>query len=423
LRDSWLLLTHAGGSPEEGAQHETSPLAPVVELLSESIRGSGLIVFVASESEWPRVKLRCESAAFEFPVPGVEDRRRLWEDAMHETGIEPQAEVARAEADRFALTGGQIQGACRMARTWAILRGDDPSRPEEADFTAAARAQSNQALGRRAQKVNRAYVWADLVVPQRTIQQLREVCAAARCRNRIYEEWGFDRRLSEGKGLNALFYGPSGTGKTMSAGIVARELGLDLYKIDLSVIVSKYIGETEKHLSQIFREARSSNAILFFDEADAIFGKRSEVKDAHDRYANIEVSYLLQKMEDYEGIVILASNFRKNIDEAFTRRIHYFVEFPFPDAQYRERIWRTLVPATAPLAKDVDFAFLGRQFELAGGNIRNVVLAAASLAADGDGAIGMKHFIPAVARELQKMGRMPSRADFREYYDLTRERV
>jgi SpoVK/Ycf46/Vps4 family AAA+-type ATPase len=204
---------------------------------------------------------------------------------------------------------------------------------------------------------------------------------------------------------------------------VARELGLDLYKIDLSTVVSKYIGETEKQLSQIFHEAQSSNSILFFDEADAIFGKRSEVKDAHDRYANIEVAYLLQKMEEYEGIVILATNFRKNIDEAFTRRIHYIVEFPFPEASYRERIWRNLVPASAPLGDDVNFPFLARQFELAGGNIRNVVFAAASLAAESGGAIGMEHFVLATARELQKMGKMPSRSDFREYYDLTRERV
>jgi SpoVK/Ycf46/Vps4 family AAA+-type ATPase len=260
------------------------------------------------------------------------------------------------------------------------------------------------------------------VLPPRAIRQLREVCAAERFRSVIYVEWGFDRRMMHGKGLNVLFCGPSGTGKTMSAGIVARELGLDLYKIDLSTVVSKYIGETEKQLSLIFREAQSSNAILFFDEADAIFGKRSEVKDAHDRYANIEVAYLLQKMEEYEGIVILATNFRKNIDEAFTRRIHYIVEFPFPEAEYRERIWRSMIPPDAPLAADVDFAFLGRQFELAGGNIRNAVLLAAFYGAENGGAIRMEHFVLAVARELQKMGKLPSRSEFREYYDLACER-
>ena len=206
----------------------------------------------------------------------------------------------------------------------------------------------------------------------------------------------------------------------MAAGIIARALSLDLYKIDLSSVVSKYIGETEKQLSQIFQEAGSSNAILFFDEADALFGKRSEVKDAHDRYANVEVAYLLQKMEEYEGIVILATNFRRNMDDAFTRRMHHIVEFPFPDADCRERIWKGLVPAAAPLADDVNFGFLARQFELSGGNIRNVALAAAFLAAESGGKICMEHFIHGTARELQKLGKLPSRSEFREYYNLLR---
>jgi SpoVK/Ycf46/Vps4 family AAA+-type ATPase len=326
-------------------------------------------------------------------------------------------------ANQFVLTGGQIHAACRMAGTQAQSRGRDPVNLTTADFQAAARAQSNQGLRRRAQKVDAAHSWTDLVLPPRTLQQLREVCAAEKYRSFIFAEWGFDRRLMQGKGLNVLFCGPSGTGKTMSAGIVAGELGLDLYKIDISSVISKYIGETEKHLSEIFREAQTSNAILFFDEADAIFGKRSEVKDAHDRYANVEVAYLLQKMEEYEGIVILATNFRKNIDDAFTRRIQYIVEFPFPESKYRERIWRNLIPPAAPLSKDVDLGFLARQFELAGGSIRNAALVAAFLAAEEGGELRMEHFVLATARELQKMGKLPTRSDFKEYYDLTRERV
>ncbi len=255
------------------------------------------------------------------------------------------------------------------------------------------------------------------------MRQLRDVCASEKYRQVVYATWGFDQRLTLGKGLNTLFCGSSGTGKTMAAGILAGELGLDLYKIDLSIVVSKYIGETEKQLSQVFREARSSNAILFFDEADALFGKRSEVKDAHDRYANVEVAYLLQKMEEYEGIVILATNFRKNMDDAFTRRMHHIVEFPFPDAEYRERIWKGIIPAGAPLAGDVDFGFLARQFELAGGNIRNVAVAAAFLAAEEGCPICMEHFIVATARELQKTGKLPSRSEFREYYELIRARA
>jgi AAA+ superfamily predicted ATPase len=422
LRGANLLLAHAGAwLAEENAPRQQSHL--VCESLSASITGSGLLLFVSSESRWPVVEssVPCAWSMFEFPMPGFLDRTRLWQEAIEAIGASPSPETVSAMANRFVLTGGQIHGACRAAGTHAMLRGVDVSALAAADFEAEARAQSNQGLARRAQKVESSYGWPDLVLPSRAVQQLREVCAADKHRSLIYVQWGFDRRRSQGKGLNVLFCGPSGTGKTMSAGIVARELGLDLYKIDLSAVVSKYIGETEKQLNQIFHEAQSSNAILFFDEADAVFGKRSEVKDAHDRYANIEVAYLLQKMEEYEGIVILATNFRKNIDDAFTRRIHYIVEFPFPEAVYRERIWRSMIPAGAPLAEDVDFGFLGRQFEMAGGNIRNAVLVAAFYAAEEGGMIRMEHLVLAVARELQKMGKLPSRSDFREYYEVMRE--
>jgi SpoVK/Ycf46/Vps4 family AAA+-type ATPase len=258
------------------------------------------------------------------------------------------------------------------------------------------------------------------------MQQLHDVCASVKYRHIVFSQWDFERKLALGKGVNILFSGPSGTGKTMAASIVAHELERDLYKIDLSNVVSKYIGETEKNLSRIFREAQASNAILFFDEADALFGKRSEVKDAHDRYANIEVAYLLQKMEEYTGIVILATNLSKNLDDAFARRMQHTIEFPFPDAASRERIWRGMFPAKAPLADDVDFGFLARQFELAGGNIRNIALAAALMAAEEggqDGAIRMEHLIVATARELQKMGKMPSQTNFRNYYELMRQKA
>jgi len=198
----------------------------------------------------------------------------------------------------------------------------------------------------------------------------------------------------------------------MAAEVIAHELGLDLYKIDLSSVVSKYIGETEKNLERIFGEAASSNAILFFDEADAIFGKRSEVKDAHDRYANIEVSYLLQRMERYEGITILATNLRANLDEAFTRRLQFVVDFPFPQAAERQRIWRTLMPPNLPCAADVDFHLLAQRFELSGGNIRNILVSAAYLAADNGQVVTMEHLLHGARRELQKMGRMVGESDF-----------
>jgi SpoVK/Ycf46/Vps4 family AAA+-type ATPase len=221
-----------------------------------------------------------------------------------------------------------------------------------------------------------------------------------------------------GKGLSSLFSGPSGVGKTMAADILANELGLDLYKIDLATVVSKYIGETEKNLGAIFAAAQASNAILFFDEADALFGKRSEVKDARDRYANIETAYLLQKMEEYDGVAILATNLYSNVDDAFARRLHHVIEFPFPDARHRERMWKQVFPAETPLADDIDFPFLARQFELSGGNIRNVALSAAFIAAEAEYAVTMNFLILGVARELQKMSRMPAKSDFRQYYEV-----
>jgi SpoVK/Ycf46/Vps4 family AAA+-type ATPase len=204
-------------------------------------------------------------------------------------------------------------------------------------------------LGTLARRITPKYTREDIVLPGQILQQLHAICDQVRYRYRGYDVWGFDKKLSLGKGVNVLFSGPSGTGKTMAAEISANELQLDLYKIDLSNLVSKYIGETEKNLSKIFQEAESRNAILFFDEADALFGKRSEVKDAHDRYANIEVGYLLRKMEEYEGMAILATNLKRNMDEGFMRRLHFVVESPFPDENKRKQIWKHMFPQQVPL--------------------------------------------------------------------------
>ena len=281
---------------------------------------------------------------------------------------------------------------------------------------------SNQKLSTLAHKVLSRYSWNDIVLPQDRTEQLREICNHVKYRDRVYSDWGFDRKLAMGRGLCVLFAGPSGTGKTMAADIIAGELGLDLYKIDLSTVVSKYIGETEKNISKIFVEAESSNAILFFDEADALFGKRSEVTDAKDRYANIEVAYLLQRMESYAGAVILATNFRRNIDDAFLRRLDFVIDFPFPEPDDRERLWRGLVPPEAPLDAGVDFALLARRFKLSGGAIRNCTLAAAFLAAEAESTIDMTHLVRAVSVEYAKLGRLTMGADFDGFEELVRGR-
>lgn len=271
----------------------------------------------------------------------------------------------------------------------------------------AARRQTRSALAKLTTHIESTRQWDNLILQEEAIAQLRDICAQFTHRQLVLNEWGFNRKVSYGTGINALFAGPSGTGKTMATEIVANELGLDLYKIDLAAVVSKYIGETEKNLDKIFTAAEHANAILFFDEADALFGKRSEVKDSHDRYANLEISYLLQKMEQYEGIAILATNLRQNLDEAFVRRLTFIVHFPFPDETMRRRIWADIWPNSVPLAEDVDLDAMAKQLKLSGGNIKNVALSAAFLAADDGQVVTRNHIQQAAQREYQKLGKSP----------------
>jgi AAA+ superfamily predicted ATPase len=357
----------------------------------------------------------------ELPTLSYAEREQVWRQQL---GAETPAPAAlEALASTFRLTGGQIRDAAAMARALAGWRnGADGAHDELAvqDLYAACRAQSSGRLGTLAQRIAATYHWDDIVLPADQASQLREICVQVRQRRTVLERWGFDRHLAMGKGVNVLFAGQSGTGKTMAAEIIASDLELELYKVDLSSLVSKYIGETEKNLDAIFTAAREANAILFFDEADAIFGKRSEVKDAHDRYANIEVGYLLQKMEEYDGVVILATNLRKNMDDAFVRRLHVAIDFPFPEEADRLRIWRKVFPPEAPLETDIDLAFMARQFRLAGGNIRNIALLAAFLAAEDGTAIGMAHVIRAARREYQKLGKLVTEADFGPYIAIVK---
>jgi SpoVK/Ycf46/Vps4 family AAA+-type ATPase len=241
------------------------------------------------------------------------------------------------------------------------------------------------------------------VLPPLATQILREIVTHVRQRTRVYEDWGFAARSARGLGISALFFGASGTGKTLAAEIMAAELRLDLYRIDLSQVVSKYIGETEKNLRRVFDAAEQAGAVLLFDEADALFGKRSEVKDSHDRYANIEVSYLLQRMEAYRGLAILTTNMKQALDPAFTRRIRFVVQFPFPDEHDRAEIWRRAFPAATPTA-GLDVPRLAR-LNVAGGNIRNIAMGAAFLAADVGEPVGMSHVLRAARAEYAKLER------------------
>jgi hypothetical protein len=343
----------------------------------------------------------------DFPVPDYNQRKTLWQYFVDRQS--PGVEFDFSElSGQFVLTTGQIRDAVATARDLAAQRGDGLNGE---DLFAAARIHSNPRLSGLARKIDPRYTWDDIILPPDQLTILHEIVSTVRGRPKVLEEWGVGKKLASSVGVTVLFSGPPGTGKTMAAEVVANELKLDLYKIDLSTVVSKYIGETEKNLERIFSEAQSSNAILFFDEADALFGKRSEVKDAHDRYANIEVSYLLQRMETYDGVTVLATNLRANLDEAFTRRLQFALDFPFPEEEYRLRIWKTLFPADVPRAPELDLELMAQRFKLAGGSIRNVLVSASFLAAADSECLTMEHLLHGTRRELQKMGRLVDEKD------------
>lgn len=281
----------------------------------------------------------------------------------------------------------------------------EPTDPEALTgaLWAACLGETRPRLGELAQRLTPVAGWSDLVLPDEQHQILREIAIHVRQRMKVYETWGFAARSARGLGISALFSGPSGTGKTMAAEVLANELHLDLYRIDLSVVVSKYIGETEKNLRRLFDAAEEGGAILLFDEADALFGKRSEVKDSHDRYANLEVSYLLQRMEAYRGLAILTTNLKDVLDQAFLRRIRFVVHFPFPDAAQRREIWRNIFSARTPI-QALDFERLAR-LNVAGGNIRNIALQAAFLAAEAGVPVQMNHLLRAARTEYTKLER------------------
>jgi AAA+ superfamily predicted ATPase len=402
LQSAALCLENVDSLLADTDKHQSQ-----LQSLLEALQTFSRLTFLLGRAPWRPQELATAPVfiALECPAPDERARKHLWECGLNRHSQCASDVDLGALASKFRFTPGQIRDALVAAQTLACWRSPDNGQITMTNLYAACRAQSNPKLSTLARKIEPRYTWDDMVLPPDQCAQLHEICHQVNYRHIVFGAWGFDRKLSLGKGLNVLFSGPPGTGKTMAAEVIANALQLDLYKIDLSQVVSKYIGETEKNLDHIFTAAESANAILFFDEADALFGKRSEVKDAHDRYANIEVGYLLQKMEEYEGIAILATNLRQHLDEAFVRRMQIIVEFPFPDEEYRRRIWDVVFPRAAPLGDDVDFCSLARAVKLAGGNIKNIAVAAAFYAAEEGGRIHMPHLVRAARREHQKLGR------------------
>ena len=342
-----------------------------------------------------------------------DERAQLWRASLNGDavrGLDPADATVQ-----FRLAPEQIRRATQASLLQARAAGREVG---AVDLRAGARAQNAAGLERLARRIEPAVRFADLVLPPDVLDQLRELTVRARRRAQVLDEWHMAGAASRRRGLTALFAGASGTGKTMAAEVVAGEMGLDLYVVDLASVVDKYVGETEKNLDRVFAEAENVNGVLLFDEADALFGKRSEVSDAHDRYANVEIAYLLQRMELFEGIAILATNLRSNLDEAFARRLDTLIDFPEPEEADRQRLWDRCLGSVAPRAPDLDLPFLARAFKLSGGNICNIAVAAAYYAAESERPISMSDLIRATHREYRKLGRMSVESEFGQYFEL-----
>jgi hypothetical protein len=391
-------------------------LRTVVTALIEEVTAP---LFVTSRERWPSDAV---TRVVRVSRPDRKEQQQLWHAALAVDTPAIRQEVDRI-TQQFDFGPVAIAEAVRRAHETAHARKtkkEDPVPLTPADLWNACREQSGLELEGLAQRLVPSYGKDDIVLPAHVLAQLDDLALQVEHRTQVYERWKFGEQLGRGRGITALFAGPSGTGKTMAAEILAGRVRLDLYRIDLAGVVSKYIGETEKNLRRVFDAAERTGAILFFDEADALFGTRTDVKDSHDRYANIEVNYLLQRMEGYTGLAILATNRKAALDAAFLRRLRFVVEFPFPSADDRRRIWQRVFPEEAK-PEPLDYGFLSR-LELAGGNIRSVAVNAAFLAAaEGEGSvIGMRHLVRAAAREYGKIERPISIAEFGVFYPMVR---
>ncbi|MCR8657454.1 AAA family ATPase [Paenibacillus endoradicis] len=384
-----------------------------LQILQEQLQGWHDIIILHSNNHLPLITKydQIERVIITFPLPTLEEGSNLWRSyAGSKLIINPT--LALQLATKFQFTAGQIASTVREAsllKHWSAIDVDHIQLQHEQDDSywlhQAANGLIHHGLQQKAVQIKSQWDWPDLILPQETLQLLQQACHRVANRHIVMHEWGFERLLPYGRGVSMLFTGPPGTGKTMAALVMAKAMKAELYRVDLTRIVSKYIGETEKNLADVFDRAKLSGAILFFDEADALFGKRSEVKDAHDKYANMETSYLLQKMEEYDGLTILATNFSQNLDDAFMRRIQYIIKFPFPDATQREQLWRSIIPSHIRI-EPLDIPFLAKTFELSGGPIKNIVLTAVYLVAQDRSKLSMQHFIEAAIQEYKKTGKL-----------------
>ena len=404
LQDAFLYLdSYELLHPEE----EDANVRPLLHYLHSALRRYPGVVFLGSQSHEIRLYDVDQRGILRvaFDVPSLQDRIALWERMLPPEPVRSPDVTARELGEKFRLTGGAIRNGVAEAGNLARMRVGEQV-PRRADFLAGCRAQLTHRLSTLGDRVKKSLTWDDLVVSPDTLDRLKDIVKYFRRREFVFDEWGFSEKLPHGRGLSILFSGPPGTGKTMVAGIIAAELEMDLFKIDLSRVVSKFVGETEKNLARVFNEAKESHSIILFDEADSLFSKRTEVKSSIDRYANLEVNFLLQKIEAFEGITILTTNFEKSIDEAFKRRLNFRLFFPFPDVDARIRLWQVIMPGRMPRGTDIDFRWLAERYELAGGNIKNAVLRAAFIAADRGTPVDHDCLERAAELEYEEIGKL-----------------
>lgn len=395
LFDAVLLVRGIDALAGNDERQIADRITPVIAMLASAPLPLAL---TATSNCWPRASMR-PVVLVELGIPNEEDRQLLWKRALGPDAVE----LSERAAERYRVTAGVLQCAADFARVQASSR---QAPVVLTDVRVGIRVQLDKDLSLLGRRVEWSQTWDDVVLPEDVHQELRELIGRIKYRRRVLDDWGFARKMAKGVGVSALFSGPPGTGKTMVASLVAKELELDLYMIDASRMVSKWIGETEKNLARLFDAAGAGHAVLLFDEADSLFAKRTEVRSSTDRYANLEVNYLLQRMEAFEGVTILTTNLEASIDEAFKRRLAFRIAFPMPEADERARLWRAMLPLQANVSPTIDFDALASKFAMSGGYIRNAVLRAAYLAAAEDCAIEMRHLQRGGMLEYTAMGKV-----------------
>ena len=386
-----------------------------MDLAVSKLREHDILVFLMSRDKLPLKNVTDqEFTELELPTPGNQERENCWKYFARNYGLDQDVNLSEM-ATKFLFTPGKIKSALKQARSYSIMNHEILI--SRAKLFEGCNNQMSSELTQKATKVKANFGFEDIVMNASQRETLEHAIDQMNFRKKVYDNWDYIKKYPYGRGLSVLLFGAPGTGKSMCAQVIAHELNLELYRVDLSKVIDKYVGETEKSISMIFREAKKCNVVLFFDECDTLFAKRSDDGGSNQASNNNKTALLLQEVEAYDGVSVLATNYKHNIDPAFFRRMKYIVEFQFPDADTREMLWRTTIPKGTPLADDVDIRFLAERFEFVGGNIKNCILNAAFLAAaDGEGKeVGMKHYLMAIKYEFVKTGKVFTRAYFEPY--------